>query len=592
MSYRVYSDRVPDDFPPLPHPAICLIVAGSSATACIQDALARLNPDELGDFNLVQIFSWNRSRFTRPLFRVPDEESVVGFAVLRYALDSVTGARMLAGNRALYDENRRLGGPSIRSQPQSSPGVTGGFTTALIGTPWWRPRRAMTRIVCWHRGPICFCEGERVDGALAGSYWTVSSITTAAVPWERPRKLPSANVHTVVSLIRSLLSGRFLQIVVRRSIQQYPADMSASRFAFGTGCRRFLVLLTALVATSVSTACRAGPETPARAVSADTWAVVDGREITREHVDKAYRRTRDPSQTLSNEEELTAKLGLLNDLIVQEILLAKAGALKVEIADSEVDTAFAEAKKNIADEAFQQELTRRGLTAADMREGLRRELLTQKVINQEVGPKIAVTDREVTDFFAANRAQFNVAEESYHIAQIVVTPVRDAQVANRTGDDAATPQEAVAKVRRLMERLKAGASFRDLAVSYSEDPESAPRGGDLGFVPVSRLKQAPAPLRDAVLNKAPGTINVASVGGAHTLVLLVAHEAAGQRDLSMPGVRDGITATLRGRKEQLFRAAYITALRNDAEVVNYLARRLVESNGTLPGLPLAAPGTK
>ena len=33
----------------------------------------------------------------------------------------------------------------------------------------------------------------------------------------------------------------------------------------------------------------------------------------------------------------------------------------------------------------------------------------------------------------------------------------------------------------LMERLKAGASFRDLAAGYSEDPESAPRGGDLGW---------------------------------------------------------------------------------------------------------------
>ena len=70
---------------------------------------------------------------------------------------------------------------------------------------------------------------------------------------------------------------------------------------------------------------------------------------------------------------------------------------------SELDAAYNEAKKNIPDEAFQQELTRRNITAEDMREGLRRELLTQKVINQEVGSKITVTDQEVTDFFKANR---------------------------------------------------------------------------------------------------------------------------------------------------------------------------------------------
>jgi peptidyl-prolyl cis-trans isomerase SurA len=225
-----------------------------------------------------------------------------------------------------------------------------------------------------------------------------------------------------------------------------------------------------------------------------------------------------------------------------------------------------------------------------MREGLRRELLSQKVIDQEVGSKIAVTEKDITDFFSANRAQFNVAEDSYHIAQIVVTPVREAQIANGTGDDATTPQAAAEKAQMLMGRLKAGASFRELATGYSEDPESAPRGGDLGFVPLSRLKQAPPALRNAVLNKEPGTVNLVSGGGAYTLVLVVAREPAGQRDLSTPGMRDRITETLRGRREQLLRLAYLTTVRGDAQVVNYLARRLVDSSATLPRMLPAAPG--
>ena len=161
--------------------------------------------------------------------------------------------------------------------------------------------------------------------------------------------------------------------------------------------------------------------------------------------------------------------------------MEKAREVKIEVADAELDKAFEDAKKNIPDDAFQQELTKRGMTAADMRDGLRRELLAQKVIDQQVGSKITVTAQEVSDFFLANRSQFNLAEDGYHLAQIVVTPVRDPQVANRTGDDAATPQAAAEKVKMLMERLKAGASFGDLAMGYSEDPESrAPRGGDLG----------------------------------------------------------------------------------------------------------------
>jgi peptidyl-prolyl cis-trans isomerase SurA len=355
------------------------------------------------------------------------------------------------------------------------------------------------------------------------------------------------------------------------------------------GYSRLFVTLSALAVACGIMGCRSKPAAPAATVSADTWAVVDGQQITREDVDKAYRRSQDGSQALSEEETLTAKLSVLNDLILQQILLARAPALKLDVPQNELDTAYANAKKNLTDDAFQQELTRRSLTAADMREGLRRELLTQKVIQHEVGAKIAVTDREVSEYFDANRAQFNVAEEAYHIAQIVITPVRDAQITNRTGDDATTPQAALAKARMLMERLKAGESFRELAVGYSEDPESAPRGGDLGLVPVSRLRQTPPQLRDAVLNKAPGSVNVASAGGVLTLVLVVAHELAGQRDLSTPGVREQISETLRSRKEQLLRAAYLTAARSDATAVNYLARRLVESKGAVPSLLPVAP---
>jgi peptidyl-prolyl cis-trans isomerase SurA len=359
------------------------------------------------------------------------------------------------------------------------------------------------------------------------------------------------------------------------------------------GRGRSFVLTAAAAAAIASFAC--GGSTPAapapKPPSADAWAVVDGREITRQDVEKAYRRSRDASTpALSFEEEMPAKLSLLNDLIVQDLLIAKAGALKIDIPTTELDTAFNDAQKNITPAALQQELSQRGLTAADMRESLRRELLTQKVLTQEVGSKIKVSDQEVTAFYNANRATFNVPEESYHLAQIVVTPTRDAQIANGTGDDATTPEAAVAKVKMLMERLKAGASFRDLAVGYSEDPDSAPRGGDLGLVPVSRIKQAPPAMRDAVLNKNPGSVNVVNNGTAYALLLVVAHEPAGQRDLSTPGVKDRITEQLRGRREQLLRSAYLTALRSDAQVTNLLARQLVASNATAPpSLPLAAP---
>jgi peptidyl-prolyl cis-trans isomerase SurA len=276
---------------------------------------------------------------------------------------------------------------------------------------------------------------------------------------------------------------------------------------------------------------------------------------------------------------MTVKLSILNEMIVQDILLARAVTLKIDVTAAELDAAYAERKKNLTDPQFDEEMKKRSLSPADMRESVRRELLAKKLLDQEVVAKVKVTDQEVNDFFAANRAQFTVAEESYRIAQIVVSPQRAPQQVNRTGNDATTPQEAVFKVRMIMERLQAGARFSEVAMDYSEDPESVQRGGDLGLVPMSALKQAPEPLRNAVIGQTPGTAKVVSAGGIYTIVMVVSHEPAGERGLTTPGVKDGITQTLKDRKEQLLRTAYLSAARGDATVVNHAARRVVESQG-------------
>jgi peptidyl-prolyl cis-trans isomerase SurA len=339
---------------------------------------------------------------------------------------------------------------------------------------------------------------------------------------------------------------------------------------------------TLLILVLAAGACKATPASSPAAASPDTWAIVDGRPITRSDVDKAFQRLQDPAQQASDEELAAAKLNVLDDLIVQDILLARAAVLKLDVTPADLEKAEADAKKNLPEGAFEQELARRKLTVADMREGLRRQLLAQKLITQEVESKVEVTDQAVTDFFNANRAQFNLAEESYRVAQIVVTPVKEPQVTNATGDDAATPQAATQKIQMLMERLKAGANFQDLATGYSEDPETSSRGGDMGLIPVSRLKQAPPALRDAVIGREPGSVNVVNTGNALLLMAVMGHEPAGQRDLTTPGVKESIRENLRARKLQILRTAYLTAARNDAKVEHLLAHKLVETRGKLP----------
>jgi hypothetical protein len=75
-------------------------------------------------------------------------------------------------------------------------------------------------------------------------------------------------------------------------------------------------------------------------VTADTYAVVNGRQIMRADVDKALQRAQSSSQVASEPEMLAAKLSVLDELIVEDLLLAKARDLKLEVADKEVDEAF------------------------------------------------------------------------------------------------------------------------------------------------------------------------------------------------------------------------------------------------------------
>jgi peptidyl-prolyl cis-trans isomerase SurA len=355
------------------------------------------------------------------------------------------------------------------------------------------------------------------------------------------------------------------------------------------GSRRPVSLLPAIALTLAAGACRPAPQAPP--VSPDTWAVVDGRSITREDVDKAYRRTSQPSTSDSPEEVLHAKLLLLDDLVLRNILVARAAEQKIELPEAELDAAYTAARKDVPDAQFQEELTRRKLTAGDMREALRSDLLAQKVLEREVVSKAVVSDAEIAAFFESNRASFNVPEDAVHLAQIVVTPAPEAQVVNRSRSDATTPQQAAEKAQMLLGRLKAGGAFRELAADFSEDAESVTRGGDLGLVPVSAIRRAPAPLRDAVLSAEPGTVRLVSAGGVHTIVLVVSRETAGQRDLSTPEVRQRITDLLRGRREQVLRAAYLSTIRSNAKVVNHIARRVLESDGKLPaeGATTASP---
>jgi peptidyl-prolyl cis-trans isomerase SurA len=320
--------------------------------------------------------------------------------------------------------------------------------------------------------------------------------------------------------------------------------------------------------------------------SPDVWAMVNGKEIKRDEVEKFYRTRVNPEgQEPSQEEALLLKLNVLDELINNEILLERAKKLNLEASDGEVEDKFTEMKSPYTEEEFQRQLKDRGLSVDDLKHNLRSQLSIQKLLNREVMAKISITDQDITDFYNANKAEFNIVEPRYRIAQIVVTPRKEPQIRNRKNDDATNEAEAQRKVKMLMDRLNNGADFAQLAMDYSEDGTSAATGGDLGYVPESGLNppQVDPVLKKVVLALKPGQISQPVLaGGGYRILKLITRESPGQRNLTDPQVQQAIRDTLRNRKDQLLRQAYLANARDEARVTNYLAGQVIEAAGKLP----------
>jgi len=320
----------------------------------------------------------------------------------------------------------------------------------------------------------------------------------------------------------------------------------------------------------------------------DVWAVVNGQEIKREDVDKYYRTRVNPEgQEPSQEEALTLKLNVLDELINNEILLERAKKLNLEASDGEVEDKFTEMKSPYTEDEFQRQLKDRKVTVDDLKRDLRRQLSITKLLNREVVAKISITDQDVTDTYNSNKAQFNVVEPRYRISEIVVTPRKEQQIRNLKNDDATNEVEAERKIKMLQDKLSSGADFAQLAMDYSEDMNSSAMGGDLGYVPESALNQADPALKRIVLGMKPGQVSTPmptqGKDGTRIVILkLISRESPGQRNISDPQVQQTIRDTLRNHKEQLLRAAYLTIARDDARVTNYLAQQVIEAAGKLP----------
>jgi peptidyl-prolyl cis-trans isomerase SurA len=337
--------------------------------------------------------------------------------------------------------------------------------------------------------------------------------------------------------------------------------------------KRLFVFL-AVFAVFLQLSCKKAPP-------ANVAAMVNNQAITNAELDKVYdSQYPQPAEGSNEDQVLIQKLEVLSNLINNEILLQQSTKLGLMAVDADVETELNKMKAPYTKEEFQKQLESRKMTIDDLRRQLRRDLTIQKLINKEITSHITITDADVANFYNANKASFNLAEPQIHIAQILVTPNPDPNVRNLKNSKAKNDEEARQKILDIEARLKRGEDFAMLAQNYSEDPNSAPNGGDMGMIPESALEQASPELRKMVVSIQPAGISpVIHAENGYRILKVFSREPAGQRELNDPRVQQSIRDTLLNRQDQLLKAAYYEVARNGAKVENYLAASILANAG-------------
>src|SRR5216683_5500605 len=148
-----------------------------------------------------------------------------------------------------------------------------------------------------------------------------------------------------------------------------------------------------------------------RPAPANVAATVNGRAISYADLDKQFEsQFGGPGERSSGDQALIQKLEVLRTLVDNEIMLQRAEKLGLMATDADVEAKFNELKAPYTQEEFQKQLDSRKMSIDDLKVQLRRDLSVQKLFNKEITSQISITDKDIADFYGANKASFNLAE--------------------------------------------------------------------------------------------------------------------------------------------------------------------------------------
>ncbi|WP_257280495.1 MULTISPECIES: peptidylprolyl isomerase [unclassified Endozoicomonas] len=205
------------------------------------------------------------------------------------------------------------------------------------------------------------------------------------------------------------------------------------------------------------------------------------------------------------------KKQVLDQLILENLQLQMGQRGGIRVDDWTLNDAISKiAKRNgMTVEAFRKNLESDGLSYADAREEIRREMVINRVRQRQIAERIQISEQEVNNFLKSPEGQASMQTE-YRLGHIMIA----------TPDNPSPDQvrEAEKKANNIAIQLDRGANFAEMALTYSSG-QSALNGGDLGWRSADQL---PTLFAEQALKMRDGEVSapIRSPGGFHIFKLI------------------------------------------------------------------------
>ena len=357
----------------------------------------------------------------------------------------------------------------------------------------------------------------------------------------------------------------------------------------------YLVLF--LVACGLACRPKTPAETDANTPQADntTDAVVDGIAVTVNGVDITEREVRALAEP--DLEKIAAKAAqlppayveqtkkqirqwALETLIRERLLDEKVKQAGIDVTEEEVmdwiKSMAASQDPPLSLEDFKKTIEKNGKSFDELRRQVRKNLGYDKLMEAELQGKTNITEADVKKYYSENEKQFEVPEQ-VRASHILIEP----EMTDPDVDPNEAKAQAKAKAQKLLEQIRAGADFAELAKAHSADSGSAPNGGDLDFFARGEME---APFDKVAFELKVGQVSdvVETRYGYH--IIKVTDRKAASVTAFEQAKDDIMNALIQKNRAELARK-YIESLKEKAKIVYPPGQKPRSAEPTLPGSP-------